>query len=66
MATYEDIAYGQSLGRTAKFPRDSYAFKWQDELRETRLLEIEWSPVSYTHLDVYKRQEGSKCTMKYM
>lgn len=44
VATYEDIAYGQSLGRTAKFPRDSYAFKWQDELRETRLLEIEWSP----------------------
>lgn len=41
---YDDIAYGQSLGRTAKFPRDSYAFKWQDELRETRLKEIEWSP----------------------
>jgi DNA ligase (NAD+) len=44
VSTYEDIAYGQSLGRTAKFPRDSYAFKWQDELRETTLLEIEWSP----------------------
>lgn len=42
--TYDDIAYGQSLGRTAKFPRDSYAFKWQDELRETFLKEIEWSP----------------------
>ena len=42
--TYEDIAYGQSLGRTAKFPRDSYAFKWADEIRETTLLEIEWSP----------------------
>ncbi len=41
--TYEDIAYGQSLGRTAKFPRHSIAFKWADELRETRLLEIEWS-----------------------
>lgn len=41
---YDDIAYGQSLGRTAKFPRDSYAFKWQDELRETHLTEIEWSP----------------------
>ena len=41
---YDDIAYGQSLGRTAKFPRDSYAFKWQDELRETHLQEIEWSP----------------------
>ncbi|MDY3919731.1 MAG: NAD-dependent DNA ligase LigA [Candidatus Limivivens sp.] len=42
--TYDDIAYGQSLGRTAKFPRDSYAFKWADEIRETTLLEIEWSP----------------------
>ena len=42
--TYDDIAYGRSLGRTAKFPRDSYAFKWQDEIRETILREIEWSP----------------------
>ena len=42
--TYDDIAYGQSLGRTAKFPRDSFAFKWADELRETTLKEIEWSP----------------------
>ena len=42
--TYEDIAYGASLGRTAKFPRDAIAFKWADEIRETRLLEIEWSP----------------------
>ena len=42
--TYEDIAYGKSLGRTAKFPRDSIAFKWQDECRETVLKEIEWSP----------------------
>lgn len=41
--TYEDIAYGLSLGRTAKFPRHSIAFKWADELRETRLLEMEWS-----------------------
>lgn len=41
---YDDIAYGQSLGRTSKFPRDSYAFKWADEVRETKLLEIEWSP----------------------
>lgn len=41
--TYEDIAYGRSLGRTAKFPRDSIAFKWQDECRETILKEIEWS-----------------------
>ncbi len=41
---YDDIAYGQSLGTTAKFPRDSFAFKWKDEIRETTLLEIEWSP----------------------
>ena len=41
---YDDIAYGQSLGTTAKFPRDSFAFKWADEIRETKLLEIEWSP----------------------
>lgn len=41
---YDDIAYGQSLGTTAKFPRDSFAFKWADEIRETKLSEIEWSP----------------------
>lgn len=41
---YDDIAYGRSLGRTAKFPRDSFAFKWADEIRSTHLLEIEWSP----------------------
>ena len=40
---YDDIAYGQSLGSTSKFPRDSFAFKWADEIRETTLLEIEWS-----------------------
>ena len=41
--TFEDIAYGRSLGRTAKFPKDSIAFKWEDEIRETTLLEMEWS-----------------------
>lgn len=41
--SYEDIDYGQSLGRTAKFPRDSIAFKWADELRETILTKVEWS-----------------------
>ncbi len=41
---YDDIEYGHSLGRTAKFPRDSIAFKWADEIRETTLTEIEWSP----------------------
>ena len=41
--SFEDIAYGEALGRTAKFPRHSIAFKWQDEIRETTLREIEWS-----------------------
>lgn len=41
--TYEDIEYGISLGRTAKFPRHSIAFKWADETAETVLKEIEWS-----------------------
>lgn len=41
--TLDDIAYGASLGRTAKFPRDSIAFKWSDETRESVLREIEWS-----------------------
>ncbi len=41
--TFDDIAYGRSLGRTAKFPRHSIAFKWADEIRETTLKEIEWS-----------------------
>lgn len=44
VALYDDIAYGESLGSTAKFPRNSFAFKWADEVRETHLLEIEWSP----------------------
>ncbi len=40
---YEDISYGESLGSTSKFPRDAIAFKWRDEIKETKLLEIEWS-----------------------
>ena len=44
VALYDDIAYGESLGTTAKFPRNAIAFKWADEMRDTRLLEIEWSP----------------------
>ena len=40
---YDDLIYSRSLGRTSKFPRDSVAFKWQDELKETRIKEIEWS-----------------------
>ncbi|MDO5136517.1 MAG: NAD-dependent DNA ligase LigA [Eubacteriales bacterium] len=44
VALYDDIAYGESLGATAKFPRNALAFKWADEMRTTRLLEIQWSP----------------------
>jgi DNA ligase (NAD+) len=40
---YDDIKYGEALGTTAKFPRDSIAYKWRDEVKETKLLEIEWS-----------------------
>ncbi|KIR04006.1 DNA ligase [Lachnospiraceae bacterium TWA4] len=40
---YNDIAYGLSLGQTAKFPKDSIAFKWADEVEKTTLKEIEWS-----------------------
>ncbi|MCR5311009.1 MAG: NAD-dependent DNA ligase LigA [Lachnospiraceae bacterium] len=42
--SFDDIKYGKSLGMTAKFPRDSIAFKWQDETAETTLRTIEWSP----------------------
>lgn len=41
--TYDDIEYGRSLGLTAKYPRNAIAFKWQDEIKETTLREIEWS-----------------------
>ena len=41
--TYDDLAYGASLGRTAKAPRNAIAFKWQDEIKETVLREVEWS-----------------------
>ncbi len=42
--SYNDVAYGRSLGRTAKFPRNAIAFKWADEEAETTLRHIEWSP----------------------
>ena len=44
VALYDNISYGESLGSTARFPRNAMAFKWADEMRETHLLEIEWSP----------------------
>ncbi|MEG2090095.1 NAD-dependent DNA ligase LigA [Niameybacter sp.] len=40
---YDDIAYSKSLGTTAKFPKDGIAFKWQDEISETHILDIEWN-----------------------
>jgi DNA ligase (NAD+) len=39
----DDIAYGESLGTTAKFPRNAMAFKWADEQQETTLTDVEWS-----------------------
>lgn len=42
--SFDDVVYGRNLGRTAKFPRDSIAFKWADEEAETILRHIEWSP----------------------
>lgn len=44
VVAFDNISYGQSLGTTSKFPRDSIAFKWADEIKETTLLAIEWSP----------------------
>ena len=41
--TFDSISYSQSLGRTSKFPKDSIAFKWADEMAETTLREIEWN-----------------------
>jgi DNA ligase (NAD+) len=41
--TFDDISYGQSLGQTSKFPKDAIAFKWRDEIKNTTLLEVEWS-----------------------
>lgn len=40
--SYDDLAYAESLGRTAKFPRGAIAFKWADETAETVLREVEW------------------------
>ena len=42
--TLEDAEYAATLGETAKFPKDSIAFKWRDQQAETVLREIEWSP----------------------
>lgn len=40
---YDDVIFGKSLGSTSKFPRNAIAYKWKDEMRETKLLDIEWS-----------------------
>ena len=55
---YDDIAYGDSLGRTAKFPRNSMAFKWTDETAVTHLRKIEWS-ASRTGLEGTKVSRAS-------
>ena len=41
---YDDVAYGESLGETSKFPRNGLAFKWSDETADTTLVRIEWQP----------------------
>ena len=41
--TFDSVSYSESLGRTAKYPKDSIAFKWADEMAETTLREIEWN-----------------------
>ena len=40
---YDDIEYGNSLGRTDKFFRHSISYKYEDELFETTLEDIEWN-----------------------
>jgi DNA ligase (NAD+) len=42
--TFDSLKYSASLGATSKFPKDSMAFKWADEMSETKLLSIEWNP----------------------
>lgn len=41
--TYNDIAYGNSLGMTGHHPKHSIAFKFYDEEVETELLNIDWT-----------------------
>ena len=43
VVAYNDINYSKSLGMTNKYPRDSIAFKWKDETKETKLKDILWS-----------------------
>lgn len=42
--TLDSISLSESLGVTAKFPRHSIAFKWEDEIQETKLRHVEWNP----------------------
>ena len=41
---FDDIEYGNNLGRTGHHPRHSLAFKFYQEDVETTLRDIEWSP----------------------
>ncbi|WP_317367607.1 NAD-dependent DNA ligase LigA [uncultured Tyzzerella sp.] len=43
VVTFNDISYSNSLGETSKFPKDSIAFKWADDLATTTLLNVEWN-----------------------
>ena len=40
---YDDVAYGESLGATGHHLRSQIAYKFYDELYETKLLNIEWT-----------------------
>ncbi len=42
--TYNDIAYSKSCGRTGHHYKDGLAFKFEDDLFETKLICIEWTP----------------------
>lgn len=40
---YNDVIYGHSLGKTAKFPLDMIALKWADDVYDSNLCDIEWT-----------------------
>jgi len=41
--TYNDISYGESLGKTGHHPKHSIAYKFYDDVYPTRLLDVEWT-----------------------
>ena len=44
VVTYNDVAYSKSCGRTGHHYKDGLAFKFEDDLYETKLRAIEWTP----------------------